>query len=585
MLIACLIAFSLLGACSGWQAGRESPEYIPQPFDASSFPKAPNTPGSKTSGEMDAWVEETLAAMPLRQKIGQLIITGVPDDFAKARTCEQIQMLRPAGITFQYGNIQDPAQLRSFILDLSDCAQQASSIPLLFTLSHEGENTRFAGGVTSFPSALAQGATGDPETAYQAALASGSELSYSGINMVLGPVADVLTNLDNQVIFDRTFGGDARMVSEFTRQAVLGYEEAGLIPVLKHFPGHGGVSEDSHETLPVDPASRDHMAAQYLPPFESGMEAGVPVIMLSHIAYPAISGSPIPATLSPQLIQFLRSELGYRGVVLSDSMRMKAVNTETRGVEEASLQAVQAGVDLLLLNEPSQARRVRNYLVQAVETGRLSLERVNEAVRRVLTLKVVWGVTDPDERQVFEPDWQAHANLQQQLSEHIPALVKDELGYVPLPVSAKRILIVAPRKDWDFYANLEQALEEQGRTVELVLHSPPWDGQAMEPELIDSLPGRMEQFDLALVFTWQAYLLEHHYDRSWQIELVQALYATGRPMVIIAFASPTDLLGFPEIPAFIAMLGTLPGQQQAVIQALSGERQLEGHVPLSGLAP
>lgn len=585
MLIACLIVFSLLGACSGWRAGRESPAYTPQPFDASSFPKAPNTPESKTSGEMDAWVQETLAAMPLREKIGQLIITGVPDDFAKDRTCEQIQKLRPAGITFQYGNIQDPAQLRSFILELSDCAQQASSIPLLFTLSHEGENTRFAGGVTSFPSALAQGATGDPKTAYQTALASGLELSYSGINMVLGPVADVLTNLDNQVIYDRTFGGEAGMVSEYTQQAVFGYEEAGLIPVLKHFPGHGGVAEDSHETLPVDTASREQLAEQYLPPFASGISAGAPVIMLSHIAYPAISGSPTPATLSPQLIQFLRGELGYRGVVLSDSMRMKAVNTETRGVEEASLQALQAGVDLLLLNEPSQARMARNSLVLAVENGRLSLERVDEAVRRVLTLKIVWGVTVPDANQVSEPDWQAHANLQQQLSERIPALVKDELGYVPLPASAERILIVAPRKDWDFYANLEQALENQGRAVELVIHSPPWDGPVIEQELITSLSEQMEQFDLALVFTWQTYLLENHYDRSWQIELVQALENTGRPLVVIAFASPTDLLSFPEIPAFIAMLGTTPGQQQAVIQALTGERELEGHVPLSGLTP
>ncbi len=581
----CMAALALLSACSGWQTGLSSPVGTPIPFDAGSFPSAPNAASGKTPAEMDAWVESTLAEMPLRQKIGQLIISGVPDDFAKERTCEQIQMLRPAGITFQYGNIRNPEQLRSFIRELGDCARQSSAIPLLFTLSHEGENTRFAGGVTAFPSALALGATGDPAAAYQTALASGLELKYSGINMILGPVADVLAELDNQVIYDRTFGGDPQQVSRFVEQATLGYQDAGLIPVLKHFPGHGGVAEDSHETLPVDGASRDQMQANYLPPFESGMSAGAPVIMLSHIAYPAISGSPTPATLSPELIQFLRGELSYSGVVLSDSMRMKAVNSTARGVEQASLQAVQAGVDLLLLNEPSQARLARNYLMQAVESGRLSQERLDEAVRRVLTLKAVWGVAFPDEVQVSEPDWQAHAELLESLGERIPALVKDEQGYVPLPANAKRILIVAPRREWDFYANLEQALVEQGRMVELVLYSPPWEGAVLEEELISSLPTRMEQFDLALVFTWQAHLIEAAQERSWQVELVQALQAADRPLVVAAFGSPTDLLSFPEIPAYIAMMGATPGQQQAIIAALTGERPLEGVVPLPGLIP
>jgi beta-N-acetylhexosaminidase len=576
---------SLLSACSGGLTGNNSPAYTPQPVAAASFPAAPMRTASKSPAEIDAWVEDTVAKMPLRQKIGQLIITGVPDDFAKERTCEQIQMLRPAGVTFQYGNIQNPEQLRSFIRGLGECARQASDIPLLFTLSHEGENTRFAGVITPFPAALAQGATGDPETAYQAALAAGQELSYSGINMVLGPVADVLSELDNLVIYDRAFGGDPQQVSRFVEQATLGYEEAGLIPALKHFPGHGGVAEDSHEELPVDNASREQMEAEHLPPFRSGMGAGAPVIMLSHIAYPAISGAETSATLSPGMMQFLRGELGYTGVVLSDSMRMKAVNTAARGVEQASLQAVQAGVDLLLLNEPSQARLARNSLVEAVEKGRLSRERVDEAVRRVLTLKAVWGVAFPDELQTPEPDWEAHAALLQEMGLRIPALVTDEAGYVPLPATARRILIVAPEKEWDFYTDLAQALEAQGRTVEMALYPAPWEAPVEDAARIASLASRMEQFDLALVFTWQAHLLQATQGRTWQVELVQALHATGRPLVVVAFASPTDLLSFPDIPAFIAMLGSTPGQQQAVIAGLSGARALEGRMPLPGLLP
>ncbi len=580
-----LLMLILLSACSGRLAGVERLAYTPQPVTAGEFPAPAGRAASQTPAEIDAWVEGTLAGMPLRQKIGQLIITGVPDDFAKQRTCESIQMLRPAGVTFQYGNIQNPDQLRAFIRELGECARQASEIPLLFTLSHEGENTRFAGGITPFPSALALGATGEPANAYRVFLAAGRELRYSGINMVLGPVADVLSELDNLVIHDRTFGGDPQQVSRFVEQATLGYEQAGLIPVLKHFPGHGGVAEDSHEELPVDHASRERLMAEHLPPFRSGMQAGAPVIMLSHIAYPAISGSETSATLSPEMMRFLRGELGYRGVVLSDSMRMKAVNTAARGVEQASVQAIQAGVDLLLLNEPSQARLARNALVEAVDKGRLSRERVDEAVRRVLTLKAIWGVAFPAEGQAPEPDWEEHAALLQDIGLRIPALVKDELNHVPLPAAAKTILLIAPEKDWDFYSRLAQALEAQGRRVEMVFYSAPWDGAGEDEALIASLQARAAQSDLALVFTWQAHLLRATPAGAWQVKLVQALQATGRSLVVVAFASPTDLLSFPEIPSFIAMLGSTPGQQRAVIEGLTGERPLQGSVPLPGLLP
>lgn len=534
---------------------------------------------------MRAWVENTLARMSLRQKIGQLILTGVPDDELKSRACEQIQMLRPAGITFQSGNIQDPEQLRRFTQALENCSKATNPVPMIFTLAHEGENTRFMSGATPFPSALAQAATGDPEAAFAMALAAGKELKYSGINMILGPVADVLTELDNEVIYDRTYGGEPLQASAFVEKAVLGYESAGLIPVLKHFPGHGGVSADSHVTLPVDRSSRSIIEADYLPPFKRGLDAGAPVVMLSHIAYPALSGAETPATLSPQIVQYLRSDLGFNGVILSDSMRMKAVNTQDSSVEQASLAALQSGVDLLLLNEPSQARITRNYLYQAATEGKLSQSQIDAAVRRVLMLKASWGLISPEAGDVPAPNWEAHRQLLEDFGERIPVLLKDDLDYVPLPFQSSRILIIAPRKEWNFYADLEQALIAHGHTPEYVFYSPPWEEPVKEAEYLTSLPARMADYDVTLVFTWNAYLLRVHYDESWQAELVHNLSASGRPLVAAALSSPTDLLAFPEVPAFIAMLGTTPGQQRAVIQALVGEADLTGQNPLPGLVP
>ncbi|MGW8252056.1 MAG: glycoside hydrolase family 3 N-terminal domain-containing protein, partial [Anaerolineales bacterium] len=193
------------------------------------------------------WVEATLAGMTLEEKIGQMILTGIEGDTFTPQTCSYIQGLRPAGVTLGGENLLDPESLRAFTAGLQTCAKQAGMPPLLVTLAHEGEYVdRFQSGTTTFPAALALGAAGDPRTAYQAALASGQELAYAGVNLILGPVADVLTNYDNEVISQRAYGGDVEQVSQYVSQAVRGYLQAGMIPVLKHFPGHGSSREDSH---------------------------------------------------------------------------------------------------------------------------------------------------------------------------------------------------------------------------------------------------------------------------------------------------------------------------------------------------
>ncbi len=207
------------------------------------------------------------------------------------------------------------------------------------------------------------------------------------MNLILGPVADVLTNFDNEVVSQRTYGGSTDQVSQFVTRAVEGYRQAGLIPVLKHFPGHGGVAGDSHREMPIDYTSLDAIRQVYLPPFQAGMQAGAPVVMLSHVSYPGIDdGAEIPATVSNNVVRLLREEMGFTGVILSDAMRMRAV-TQVMTSAEAALQGIQAGIDLLLVTRPQDATETLNWLLDGFEQGRLTEERIDEAVRRVLTLK------------------------------------------------------------------------------------------------------------------------------------------------------------------------------------------------------
>jgi len=533
------------------------------------------------------WVETRLAEMTLEEKVGQMILTGIEGTEITPEACQYIQLVRPGGVTFQHGNVIGPGELRQFTTDLHACMQAVGGVPLIMTLAHEGQYiNRFRQGATPFPAALAQGATMDPEVAYQAALAAGQELAYSGITMVLGPVADVLLNYDNDVISERTYGGEVEAVSQFVSQAVSGYRLAGVIPVLKHFPGHGGVAEDSHLNLPVDPVDLDGLRSDYLPPFQRGVEAGAPVIMLSHIAYPQISTAETPATLSPEVIRFMREELNFEGVILSDSLRMKAVRPTLKVlVPEVAVEAALAGVDWLLLNSPEQALGSYEFLIAAVGRGELSMERVDAAVRRLLTLKAMHGLTSYPLLLALEPDWEAHLALAYRLGQRAVAELKDPNGLVPVPANLRRILVIGPGTEWDLYPRLAYALQTQGHETDFVHYAPPWEGAVDEPELLERLPRQAQDYDLVVLFTWQVHLNKFKFEDNWQIELVKGLTRRRIPLIAVAIKSPTDILEYPRVPAYLAMYGSTPGQEDALLAILLGQMEAEGGNPLPDLQP
>ena len=515
-----------------------------------------------------------------------MLIVGIDGVAVTPEICAQIEQLKPGGITLSNANLSDPEALRLLTTGLQECARAAGSPGLLITLAHEGEYVdRFQSGTTLFPAALALGATGDPEAAYQAALASGQELAYSGVNLILGPVADVLTNFDNEVVSQRTYGGISDQVSLFVSQAVRGYRQAGLIPVLKHFPGHGGVAGDSHRLMPIDYTSLDTIKNVYLPPFQAGVQAGAPLVMLSHVSYPAIdAGAEIPATVSNQVVALLREDMGFEGVILSDAMRMRAV-TQVMTSAEASLQGIQAGIDLLLVTQPEDASETLDWLLDGFEQGRLTEARIDEAVRRILNLKANRNLAFYPQSAGAAPDWQTNNELAFQLGERAVALIRDEAGLVPIPGNLSKVMVIGPGEDWDLYPALLSALGESGYNAEFFDYPPPWEGAIKNDQLLDELPEQAASKDLVLLFTWQAHLNKLDFQDTWQAELVQKLHKSGTPLIVVAIKSPTDILEFPDVSSYIAMYGTTPGQEQALIDGLVGRAALQGINPLPGLLP
>jgi beta-N-acetylhexosaminidase len=215
----------------------------------------------------------------------------------------------------------------------------------------------------------------------------GMELQRLGINLNLAPVLDVNTNPQNPVIGDRAFGADPDLVSRLGVAAIKGFQKGGIIPVGKHFPGHGDTSVDSHKGLPVVDHDLDRIRRVELRPFSAAIKSGLNVIMTAHVLYPRIDPD-YPATLSKRVLKgILREDMGFDGVIITDDLNMKAI-TENYDFRDVVVLAVNAGVDILLICHDRESG-VRGYkeLMDEVEKGNISVERVNESVRRIVRLK------------------------------------------------------------------------------------------------------------------------------------------------------------------------------------------------------
>jgi beta-N-acetylhexosaminidase len=284
-----------------------------------------------------------------------------------------------AGVVLFARNVADPEQV----------AALTASLPgLLVAVDEEGGDvTRLeAARGSSFPGNLALGALDDVALTRRVAAAIGGELAAVGVNMDLAPVADVVVDPAAAIVGVRSFGSDPQLVARHVAAFVEGLQGTGVAACAKHYPGHGEVTADSHLELPTAPIDRKTLFERALPPFAAAVEAGVRAVMTAHIRFPALDDE--PATTSVVLLGLLRTELGFDGVVMTDALEMRAISG-TAGLEQGAVRALAAGADALCLGAqqtPEEVAGVRDALVDAVEAGRLSEQRLHEAAGRVAEL-------------------------------------------------------------------------------------------------------------------------------------------------------------------------------------------------------
>lgn len=344
--------------------------------------------------------KQNLQRWTLREKVGQLFwvrpetldFSLNPEKKTLTQTMRQnLEQYPVGGIAVFKKNIQDENQLSSLIADF----QSASKIPMIVAVDEEGGAVaRLANheafSLPKYTSARDIGKTGDPEQARQMGRTIGGYLRFYGFNLDFAPVADVDSNPANPVIGRRAYSTDAQQTAQMVAAVVEGFHEAGMLCTVKHFPGHGDTGQDSHYGTATSYKTWEEMKAMEMLPFEAGITAGADVVMTAHITTPNATTDGLPASLSYTMItERLRGELGFQGVIVTDALEMNAIKNHFTPAESA-VAALRAGADVLLM--PSDLRAAFDGVVQAVEDGTFSEERLNESVRRILTLKQKAGL-------------------------------------------------------------------------------------------------------------------------------------------------------------------------------------------------
>lgn len=325
----------------------------------------------------------------LREKAAQLFVFGFHGKQPSDDILGIIERHGVGGVIYFTRNIDDARQVHELSSQLHRAASEAGRPPLLVSIDQEGGMVaRIVDGVTLMPGNMALGAAASREGAYETARICGEELRLLGVNLNFAPCIDVNNNPDNPVINVRSYGDRPELVSELGSAAVEGFQSAGVAATVKHFPGHGDTSVDSHHALPIVAHDRQRLEEIELPPFRAAIAAGADVIMTAHVCLPALDPSGVPSTLSqPVLTGLLRGELGYDRVIVTDCLEMDAID-KTYGPGEGSVRAIEAGADLVLISHTIGKQLAGiDAVVQAVEEGRLSEERLEQSLDRILCLK------------------------------------------------------------------------------------------------------------------------------------------------------------------------------------------------------
>ncbi len=538
-----------------------------------------------------AWARETLEDLGLVQKVAQLMMPFILGDYAPegSSAFERARsMVRDHGVGGLIVSVGSPTEVASKL----NWLQSLSELPLLVAADLEnGAGMRFdgivhaptrieLGGATSFPSMMALGATGDAELAYEMGRVTAIEARALGVHIPFAPVLDVNNDPENPVINVRSLGEDPKSVGRLGAAVVRGMQAHGAISTAKHFPGHGDTDVDSHLDLPVISVSRDRLRQVELVPFQEAVRSGLGAVMTAHVELPRVAGRG-PATLSKTVLtDILADELGFRGLVFTDAMDMRAIRRDY-GAGESAVLALEAGADVILM--PPDLDEAINAVVDAVRSGRLTEERLDRSVSRVLAAKAYLGLDQSRLTPLHEVRMVVgaapHQEAARRIAERAITVFRDSRDLLPLlGTRSAGVYSLSYRRRNEPCAG--RAFNRRLGQTYVRLASGCADARTdnAERRAIMQRIRRSALTVISLYLTASGGGDDDHVPEEAR-RLVREAVATGRPVIVISFGNPYVLEELPSVQTYLAAWGDQEVAQEAAADAILGRFALSGRSP------
>lgn len=538
--------------------------------------------------------DKLISYMTVSEQIGQMLMPDIRQWNGQVTTTVNEGIKRSihdqdlGGLILFDKNIVDVRQVTTLTHNLQ---MEAGDIPLFLGIDQEGGVVKRIPGGTNLPGQMALGATGDAALAEAAGRLTGEELKALGLQVNFAPVLDINSNPDNPIIGMRSFSSDADLVSRLGIATIKGLRQSGVIAAVKHFPGHGDTTVDSHLGMPVLTHNRERLDAVELKPFRDSIENGVEMIMTAHIAFTAVdnehimslkdgSSVPIPATLSKKVLTgLLRGELGYKGVIISDAFTMNAI-AEHFGENKAVERAVSAGVDIILM--PQDPAAAHQTLVNAVKSGTIPKETIHNSVKRILELKSKYGLFDRSESLTHKLSTlndiigsEAHRTVERKIAERAVTLLASRDGALPDQIhQGDRVVIVAAEQEQA--KQLERQLMQAASNLSLKTeYSVISQGKTTEAlKAIDTA-------DYIILATYQFRNVASQFGWTDVQTLIKEMNERNKRYALLSLGNPYETIFLQNVRSGLAVYGKQEPNTIAGIKVLLGQLEAGGVLPVT----
>lgn len=527
-------------------------------------------------------IDSLMETMSLREKIGQLFVVPANGTFTNEndlnyrRLKNLVTEYKIGGLIFMQGDIYGQAMMTNRL-------QSVSKIPLWITQDMEYGAAMRVRGTTRITPAMGIAATGKPENAYLKGKITGREARALGVHQVFAPVLDVNNNPDNPVINVRSFAGTPQKVALYGGNFIAGLESEGILATAKHFPGHGDTDIDSHLSLPTIPHDFARIDSLELVPFRITIENGLRSIMTAHIAYPGISENiGRPATLDESVLnRILVDSLQFNGLVVTDGLEMKGI-TDHFSPGEAVVQALLAGADMMLISPDMRTAVTEIY--RAVESGRISEERIDQSVRKLLELKKLNGLfenrtvdVEALSYKINTPAYQAEA---ERIARESVTVLKNRRGLLPLrEVNHPRVLVINVADDRS--GSTGNILAREVRRYHSNVTSHTLDRRSGNEEKTEIIRAAN---DADLIIIGSFIMVRSHQPiqlHSDHLELLKRITALQKPSILMAFGNPYIVRDLPDADVHMLAWSSNANQVRQTVPALFGGSEVKGKLPSS----